>query len=123
MLKYLKNKKAQVVAGEYVVTFFLGVAILTAMTVYFQRALQGRMYDARESMFNVVEQRTEGYFDGNMQKEYEPYYTETDSRIESNTYSKVNLLPGGETGIFRKEVDDTTVIRSVSETAPPKDAN
>lgn len=125
MLRYLKTNRAQAVSGEYVLVFFLVVGMMTAMTVYFKRAVQARIYDARNTMLNMVLIRAKktGYYPGNLQTEYEPYY---DANRVSTIVRKVNmqtkLLPGASSGIFRKVSDEITAVQVESETAPPKEA-
>jgi hypothetical protein len=124
MLRYLKTNKAQVVMSEYVLMFFLAAGMVTAMTIYFKRAVQARMADARNSMINMVANRAGDYYDnGFLQREYEPYYSSADSMVMRYENAQINLLPGGSTGIFRKTINETTAALTQSETAPPRDAN
>ena len=109
--------------GEYVLVFFLVIGMVTAMTIYFKRAVQARIFDTRNTMLNMALNRTEGYFTGNIQAEYEPYYGNTLSTSARQEDTTTNLLPGATTGIFRKITDETTAVQTHSETAPPKDAN
>lgn len=122
MFKYLKTNKAQAVMGEYVLVFFVVVGLVTAMTVYFKRAVQARVFDARNAMFNIVLNRTAGYYTGNLYGEYEPYYASTESTVVRSADTTTGLLPGGTTGIFQKTFDEVTAVQTHSETAPPKDA-
>ena len=124
MLKYLKTNKAQAVMGEYVLVFVLAIGMVTAMTVYFKRAVQARIYGARNSMMNTVANLAGDYY-GNtfLQREYEPYYGRTDSMVVRQESAGINLLPGGSTGIFRKTVNETTSIQTESQTAAPREAN
>lgn len=123
MLRYLKTNKAQAVMGEYVLVFFLVIGMVTAMTIYFKRAVQARIFDARNTMLNMVLNRTQGYFTGNIQIGYEPYYANTLSTVVRQEDTTTNLLPGATTGIFRKKLDEVTAVQTTSTTAPPKDAN
>ncbi len=123
MLRYLKTNKAQAVMGEYVMTFFLAVAMVTAMTIYFRRAVQARMHGARNAMLNTVLDRSGTYFTGNILAGYEPYYAQTVSDVRRSEDSETRLLEGGSSGIFQKESDDSTSVTTQSQTAPPKDAN
>jgi hypothetical protein len=97
--------------------------MVTAMTIYFKRAIQARIYDARNTMLNMVLNRTQGYYAGNVQIGYEPYYSNTASTVVRQENTRIDLLPGGTTGIFNKTIDEMTTIRTQSETAAPKDAN
>ncbi|HBR15931.1 MAG TPA: hypothetical protein DD723_10425 [Candidatus Omnitrophica bacterium] len=118
MLKFLKNKKAQVVMGEYLLVFFLVVGMMTAMTIYFRRSIQARTRDARNYMIDTVKERTQGYYDGNFYYEYEPYYLSTDSGVERTSSTQSEL---GEGGVFKQTIDETLSVNTKSETAPPKD--
>ena len=124
MLRYLKTNKAQAVMGEYALLLLLVMGMIMAMTVYFKRGIQARIYDARNSMMNTVANRAGDYY-GNilLQGEYEPYYGRTDSMVVRQENTGINLLPGNSTGIFHKTVDGTTAILTQSETAPPREAN
>ena len=108
--------------GEYVLVFFVVIGMATAMTVYFKRAVQARIHDARDAMLNIVVNRTAGYYTGNIQIGYEPYYGNTVSTVVRRENTTTNLLPGATTGIFRKTFDGITAVGTSSETAPPKDA-
>lgn len=121
MLKSLKNRKAQAVMGEYVVVIFLAVSVVTGMMFYFQRAIQARIRDAREYMVTEVRARTEGSFEGNLYREYEPYYANTVAIVSRNMNDESRLLGGGSSGIFQKYYNETTSVSSNSETAPPRD--
>ncbi len=125
MFRYLKTNRAQAVSGEYVLVFFLVVGMMTAMTFYFKRAVQARIYDARNTMFNTVLIRAKktGYYTGNLLAEYEPYYdVNRVSTIVRKANIQTKLLPGASSGIFRKVSDEITAAQIGSETAPPKEA-
>lgn len=109
--------------GEYVLVFFVVIGMATVMTIYFKRALQARIFDARNTMLNTVLNRTQGYYTGNILIGYEPYYGNTVSTIIRQENTTTNLLPGATTGIFRKGIDETTAVQTQSQTAPPKDAD
>ncbi len=112
--------------GEYVLNFFVAIGMVTAMTIYFKRAIQARMFDARNTMFNMIANRVQNYYSGNtIFFQYEPYYGNTVSTVARQENAATNLLPspGLSSGIFRKTIDETTSIQTQSETAPPRDAN
>lgn len=110
--------------GEYVLVFLVVMGMITAMTVYFKRAVQARIFDARNSMINTVVNLAGDYYDGVfLRREYEPYYGNTVSAVVRQENTTRGLLPGATTGIFRKTIDDRTAIETRSETAPPRDAN
>ncbi len=123
MLKDLRNERAQAFASEYVLTFFLITGVMTSMTVYFKRAMQARIYDARNEMLNMVTSRvTSADAIGNLYIEYEPYYANTSSTIFREIDNQTQLFSGGVTGVFSKTLDERTVVATNSVTAPPKDA-
>ena len=108
--------------GEYVLVFFVVIGMATAMTIYFKRAVQARVFEARNAMLNMVLNRTQGYYTGNVQIGYEPYYGNTVSTVARRENAATELLPGATTGIFRKTFDDVTAVQTQSQTAPPGDA-
>ena len=122
MLRYFKTNKAQAVMGEYVLVFFVVMGMATAMTIYFKRGVQARIFDARNAMLNMVLNRTQGYYTGDVQIGYEPYYGNTVSTAARRENAATELLPGATTGIFRKTFDDVTAVQTQSQTAPPGDA-
>ena len=121
MLRYINNQRGQAVVGEYALVIFLVLAVITTMTIYFKRGIQARIHDARDYMVDEVRTRSAGSFDGDLYKEYEPYYLETDATITRDLSHMTNILPGATSGIFRKTIDDTTAVQVQSETLPPKD--
>ena len=123
LTSYFLLNKAQAVMGEYVLVFFLAIGMATAMTIYFKRGVQARIHDARDAMLNIVVNRTAGYYTGNIQIGYEPYYGNTVSTVVRRENTTTNLLPGATTGIFRKTFDEVTAVETFSETAPPRGAN
>src|SRR3990167_9033389 len=122
LTSYFLLNKAQAVMGEYVLVVFLAIGMATAMTIYFKRGVHARIHDARDAMLNIVVNRTAGYYTGNIQIGYEPYYADTESAVARGGNTRIELLPGATTGIFRKTSDGITAVRTHSETAPPRDA-
>lgn len=123
MLRNLNNRRAQAVLGEYLLVIFMVLGVITAMTVYFKRAVQARLHDARDYMVNDVRQRTAGSYDGELYLHYEPYYTNTDAIVTRDTTHTTRILPGASSGIFTKVYDESTSVVVTSETAPPKSFN
>ena len=123
MLRYLNNRRAQALIGEYVLVIFLVMATISAMTIYFKRGMQARIYDARDYMINDVRVRTQGSYFGNLYLEYEPYYINTDATITRDIDYTTTLLPGASSGIFKKTISESTGVEVSSETAPPRDGN
>ena len=120
MLKKLRNNTAQVIIGEYLIVFFLIVAVMSAMTIYFKRSIQARIRDSRLSMYNTIFTRTTGYYNGNLYSEYEPYYAETEASVDRNEDDSINILPGASSGIFQKTINDFTSTQINSETVAPR---
>ncbi len=120
MLRNLNNRRAQAVIGEYVLVIFMVLGVITAMTVYFKRAVQARHYDALHYMVNDVRQRTAGIYNGELYLHYEPYYTNTVAIVERSASSTTRVLSGGP-GIYQKVIDESTSVQVNSETAPPRD--
>ena len=121
MARYLKDQMAQAVMGEYMVVIFLVLTMIVAMTIYFKRAVQARIHDARDYMVGEVRVRTQGEFDGNLYKEYEPYYSNVAALVARDADYTTQILPGASSGIFQKIVNETTGVQAISQTAPPKD--
>ena len=46
----LFTRKGQAIMGEYMLVIFVAVGTIVAMTVYFKRAWQARVFDARNYM-------------------------------------------------------------------------
>jgi hypothetical protein len=123
MFKLLREKKAQAVIGEYLLIFFLVIAMITAMSIYIRRTLQGRMRDARETMVQIVIDRAGNVANGTVYREYEPYYLNSDTTVTRTAVMRDSLYGGGGTGFNRKSYDDTTAVRTISQTAAPRDAD
>jgi len=123
MLRIVKNNRAQAVVGEYVIVFFIAIGVITAMSTYFQRVVQGRIYDARDAMVSLTRNQSAGYFNGNIFFHYEPYYQNTDSETYRSLISRTSLVEGGTSGIYRVEYDDLSRITNTSVTKPPRDAD
>ena len=124
MLKNLRKNNAQVIVSEYVAVFFLILAIMSAMTIFFKRSIQARVHDARAYMFNTVLSRTQGFYNGNLRIAYEPYYAGSDANVLHSESDQTEILPSFPftSGIFRKTVNDVTSMEVYSETAPPRNA-
>lgn len=125
MLKYLqKNKTGQAISAEYVLIFFVVMGVMSAMFIYFQRALQARIYDARNAMVRSVADETYGgdYGPGAYGRdfvEYEPYYGNTESIISQKRNEETRMYPVTWGEHYKKEYEETTDIKSESHTAPP----
>ena len=127
MLRNLRSKRAQVLSGEYLMVLVLAISVITAMTIYFRRTLQARLYDANKYMFATVADRLDNYYNqefiSNIYTSYEPYYANTAAVVTRNIIDTSELTFGGSTGIFRKIYNQTTSVQQFSETAPPLNAD
>ena len=127
MFKLLRNHHGQTTAMEYVMMFFLVSALLAAMSVYVKRAVQGRMRDARRFMvLEVNDVYTGNIALGNLALEYEPYYLDSVSSRSQDIQDTQRLigstLPTASSGIYQAEYDEVTGTRTLSNTAPPRNA-
>jgi len=130
MLRTINNIRAQAIMGEYVLVFFMVAAVMTAMTVFFKRAVQGRIRDARVGMELIIANHLEAegyplYWTGNMRTHYEPYYANSSSLISRDTRKETQLFatPGFSSGLFLKIINEASSTKTLSNTAPPKDAD
>jgi len=99
--------------------------MIVAMTVYFRRAVQGRIVDARTYMVKQTidaARSTDATFYGNLHIEYEPYYGNTESSVTRDSSETRELLQGGTSGIFRKAFNESTQVQTNSTTAAPIEA-
>ena len=119
MFKRSRSNKAQM-TGEYALTLFLVVGVITAMTIYVRRALQAQLYDARRYMFNTV--KTAPHI-GKLNLYYEPYYIQSNSLVDQSINEKEETRGGGQTGRFRRVFDDTTTVQTDSTQLPPANAD
>lgn len=120
MFRKLRDNRGQGIIVEYALTFFLVVAVVTAMSMYFRRTVQGRVRDSIIYMANSVSQE----YPGNVWVQYEPYYLNTDTRRQFYSEETSYLLPSFPTpsGIFEVNYNQTTTAQSYGEQAPPRAA-
>jgi hypothetical protein len=112
------TNKAQTNVSEYLVTFFIAIGSIVAMTVYVQRALQAKIRDSRNYMIETAAQ-AQGH---DIQFEYEPYYGFVNSMVSRESDVQQALLPGGTTGFYTKNMDESIYVESLSVQAPPREA-
>lgn len=120
MFSKLKKNRAQATLTEYMVMIFIVVGVMTSMSAFIKRALQGRIYDARNFSVNLIKEQTEGKYDGPIYYAYEPYYANSTSFIDSKEATTSKLLRGGNS---IREFDSDIITTTQSETAPPKMAD
>jgi hypothetical protein len=123
MLRVKKNRNGQAIIGEYAVVIAMVLSAIVAMTVYFKRAVQARIYDARNYMVNEVGTRTAGEYNGDLYYGYEPYYVDSAANVQRIANDSTQLLPGTSSGTFRKDYNEAVSMRVESETLPPKNFN
>jgi hypothetical protein len=124
MFKVLSDNKGQGAAVQYSLTFFFILAVVAAMTVYFKRAIQGRIRDATVYMAQTATNEYIGC--GEVTSQYEPYYADTViDKVVGSTQSK-GLLPSfnasASSGIYVHDENTLTQMQTTSNQAPPKEA-
>ena len=120
MLHKLKKNQAQAQMTEYAVIIFVVIGMMTAMGTYVKRALQGRIHDARNYAVNSIKTTTNGIYNGIVYYEYEPYYINSTTEVQSRDSTTSRLFLGGANS---KEFNSESIVMTNSETAPPKDAD
>jgi hypothetical protein len=127
MFRMLRDNKGQGTAVQYALTFFLVVAVVSAMTVYVKRAIQGRLRDARWYMARTVDQvYSDPSFNiaGDLWLGYEPYYVNTNTHRFVDRTTGIQTVPGSlAEGIHQYEIDATTTLKTSSPQAPPAEAD
>jgi hypothetical protein len=102
------RKKGQGVSGEYVVMAMLVIISITVMTTYVRRTLQGRY---RDGSMEVVERAALAL--GNaVYYEYEPYYVNTTTDVDSATFAEQKDLGLGaqeRTNVSDRKVTSTSI--------------
>src|SRR6185503_530218 len=121
MFKKITNIKGQMVFGEYVLTFFIVISMMLGMTLYLKRALQAKLRDAKLGMVSVVQSRAAGQYIKQARTEYEPYYVNTSSTVDrdSSSVQRLTISPGFSSGIFDMQIDESTDIKTTSNTVSP----
>ena len=125
MFKILANRNGQGSVVQYSLTFFLVVAIVTTMSVFVRRAVQGKIFDGKNFMFNIV---GDVYFNselnfrgGGLAIEYEPYYLERDTqRVVDSTGVERGIVSGDAypSGIYQQEPNERTQSISATRQLP-----
>jgi len=114
------NKKTGQSFGEYALTIIIIVTSISVMSVFFQRGLQAKIGDASLKMWQTVNEAVPGV---QVDVQYEPYYIETDSEISSEVAKNVDLGRGGTSGLFRKILDETSLVNTISTQLPASQAD
>lgn len=126
MFKLIRNNKAQATVGEYVLVFFVVVGVITGMSIFVRRAIQGRIRDAQDTMYRTIEGEVTNTFGlGNglrFRREYEPYYALRWAQTQ-HTQNERRQLYGSfnqSSGIYRLDIDkDETRVTSNGYQLPP----
>ena len=120
MFKILKNKKGQGMVIQYAMTFFLVVAVITGMQLYFRRVIMARTADSLKYIAKEVSVSVNDVVGA----QYEPYYVETAANRDATSDQVASQLADipSSTGISHVEYNEQTTTHSVSAEAPPKDA-
>ena len=129
MFKTLRHNSGQASLPEYVVTFFIVIGVVVAMTTYFQRALQGRIQDATTVVAKTANEACDkdcknatGLTENqSIPREYEPYYVQAVSDVNRTTEENRAYLSGKPTGIFVKNSNAEVEVRSDSTQLAPKE--
>ena len=100
MLKWLNSKRAQNTA-EYAILIGVIVAAAIAMQVYIRRSVQGKIKDAVD--YTATANTT--FFNAD-EKQYEPYYLESNFATTQQGNTMEALQEGG--GIVRNSISDVT---------------
>lgn len=126
----LRTHKGQAILPEHVITFFVLMGAIIAMSAYVQRALQARTRDARNFAMDMAAQGCSSVgsgclaaaggavVNGTFVKEYEPYYGRSTS-IVTRTQDAQKGMVGGD---FVRNTTDQTQVVTQSGQLPPQDA-
>lgn len=120
------GRKGQMIASEYVITLFIVVAVISGLSVFFRRAVQGRIRDAHNSMLNIVRDRIGAQYAGNsVYIQYEPYYRVTDSESTVANNNQKQVLPSYplSSGLYRSNPNEQSLRISNTTTLPPVNAD
>ena len=121
------NNKGQAVLSEYVMIFFVVIAVAVAMTVFLQRGFEARIHDARNFMINSVMNNEVCDINcvqaagGNIHYEYEPYYAQTISETGHNEQERTGATTGNPQAlgaVYIKSTNEATTTNSTSYQLP-----
>ena|SRR3989338_451088 len=122
MVQYYKlNTRAQIFV-EYAFVIVIIVSVISAMAVYIRRALQARIWDARNAMIKTVADNYNGVANYTISNEYEPYYSQAETEASNDSSERAALRAGKPTGLFLKDFDSTVNVQTNSEQLPARDA-
>ena len=87
-----RNRKRGQSTAEYLIVLALVLAAVTAMQVFGERAIKGKMFGAW-SRFAQVTGSNNAYL--TTQNQYEPYYLTENTNIYQNQVANTNIARGG----------------------------
>ena len=108
---------------EYALLLAVVMAAMASMMIYFKRAAQAKIYDARQAMLNIVYTQAQGYYTGNIYTEYEPYYTNTVTTLGQEGSMNTEYKTTNFGDWVGKKFKEETSAQTTSQTAPPRDAD
>ena len=89
-----RNRKRGQSTAEYLIVLALVLAAVTAMQVFGERALKGKVFGAWNK-FTTVGSTGNGANYLTAQAQYEPYYMNENTTISQNQYATTNIRVGG----------------------------
>ncbi len=105
---------------EYAIIAALVITVAIGTTTFLKRALQARIYDARQAMLEVARTANTGAGGiGNLANEYEPYYAQTTSNVVRNIDEQTSLSGDYGSGEFGKIVNNEVTVNTTSTQLPP----
>jgi uncharacterized protein (UPF0333 family) len=106
MLRWLNSKKGQNTA-EYAILIGVIVAAAIAMQIYVRRGMQARVKDAVDYSMTGANNEMGNFF---TQKQYEPYYLQTNYTTTQASVASESLQQGG--GVIRDSSTGETTQRT-----------
>ena len=116
---HMRRQQGQII-NEYAITIVIVASAFIAMTVYLQRTFQAKVRDANQTMLRAVSESAPGV---EVPQEYEPYYTETNSTIESGIARDTSLKDGGFSGGAGKTFRERSAVTTDSIQLAPIEGN
>ena len=120
-----KKIRAQMIS-EYMIVIAIIVSATTAMILFVQRTLQAKLKDTKDTVMEWVRDEAQaGGSTANILASYEPYYLRTETEIERSIHETTTLRESGEgpAGMYRKNLDNETIVHKEAPVAPARDAD
>ncbi len=125
LLRKCREKNAQSV-GEYTIVITLAILAISGMTIFLQRGFSARVNDSRAYMLETLDDEIKevhelrgGTSYSGIKAEYEPYYQEKQTDVESDSDS--DIFFDGVSGQHRSQSSSTTTVGVTSNEAPAAD--